>query len=395
MSYFPPYLDAAGLHLPTYLDRLESLLASYQTIFGPDVNLEESSPDYQLLSVFAKSLDDLSGVLLSVFASRNPSYAAGEALDLLLPLHGITREGATYSTVMLTLNGTPNAILAAAPQALDSEGHVWACQATGIQLDANGTKTVRAVCTTAGAITAEANTINQIVSPVTGLTSVNNASAATPGTDAETDASVRRRFALASSAPTRTIPDALAEAVAAVPNVIASKLYINDTDSTDANGIPAHSLCAVVQSGNANAIAKAIFMKKAPGIGTYGGNTGTVTDDFGVSHTVSFQRVSVAYVTLTIRLTALTGFNEDTALPAIRQAIMNYMDTLAIGQDLVIPALHAICYSAETNPTPTFAITQILGLVSGGTATSGVISATWKQRFSIPSASFITITVDS
>ena len=83
------------------------------------------------------------------------------------------------------------------------------------------------------------------------------------------------------------------------------------------------------------------------------------------------------------------------ALPAIRQTIMDYMDTLAIGQDLVLPALHAICYSAESNPAPTFAISQILGLVSGGTATSGVISATWKQRFSIPSASFITITVDN
>ena len=82
MSYFAPYLDETGLHIPTYSDRMASLLDAYRSIFGPDVNLTESSPDYQLLSIFARALDDFSAVLVSLFASRNPGYAAGAALDL-------------------------------------------------------------------------------------------------------------------------------------------------------------------------------------------------------------------------------------------------------------------------------------------------------------------------
>ena len=203
MSYFAPYLDETGLHIPTYADRMEALVSAYHSIFGPDINLTESSSDYQLLSVFARSLDDLSASLLSVFASRNPFYASGAALDLLLPIHGITRSGATFSTVMLTLTGTPNATLAVAPQALDTQGHIWACQATGITLDSNGSATVQAVCTAPGAITAEAGTITSIVMPVAGLSSVANAAAAVPGLEEETDASARHRFALASSAPSR------------------------------------------------------------------------------------------------------------------------------------------------------------------------------------------------
>ncbi len=132
MSYFAPYLDESGLHIPTYADRLEALLASYRSVFGPEINLTESSPDYQLLSIFARALDDFSALLVSLFAARNPSYAAGTALDLLLPLYGLTRRGATYSTVPVTLTGTPNAVLSAAPEFLDDAGNIWACQTAGL-----------------------------------------------------------------------------------------------------------------------------------------------------------------------------------------------------------------------------------------------------------------------
>ena len=87
--YFTPYIDGNGVHIPSYEDRMESLVASYRNIFGQDVNLEISSPDYQLLSVFAKALDDMSQVILVDFASRNPQYASGVGLDLLMPLHGL------------------------------------------------------------------------------------------------------------------------------------------------------------------------------------------------------------------------------------------------------------------------------------------------------------------
>ena len=307
MAYFAPYLDETGLHIPTYTERMEALLESYRSIFGPEINLEESAPDYQLLSVLARALDDLSALLVSLFASRNPAYAAGSALDLLLPLHGITREG--------TASGT------------------------------------------------------------------------------ETDASARHRFALAASAPARTIAESLADALAGVPNVSDAKILVNDTGETDAHGIPPHSICALVQGGAAAAIAKVIFNKKAPGIGTWGATSATVTDAFGVSHPIHFQRAATINTTVTVRLTPLTGFDETTLIPAIRQAVFDYVSTLGIGQELVVPVLYGICYSAEKAATPTFSVTQILALVTGGSATSGVLAAEWNQRFVIPSVGFVNVVV--
>ena len=91
MSYFAPYIDASGLHLPTYEDRLMDLCDAYRGIFGIEAELSASVPDYQLLSVFAKALDDVSSLTLQAYNSRSPQYASGSALDLLLPQYGLFR----------------------------------------------------------------------------------------------------------------------------------------------------------------------------------------------------------------------------------------------------------------------------------------------------------------
>ena len=105
MAYFNPYIDAFGIHMPTYEDRLQDLLSAYRSIFGQEAELYQAVPDYQLLSVFAKALDDTSALVLQAYNSRNPAYASGQALDLLLPQYGIVREpGETDASVRARMN---------------------------------------------------------------------------------------------------------------------------------------------------------------------------------------------------------------------------------------------------------------------------------------------------
>ena len=105
MAYFAPYIDASGIHMPTYEDRLQDLCSAYQSIFSQEAELSPSVPDYQLLSVFARALDDTSAFVVSAYHSRNPQYASGQALDLLLPQYGITREeGETDAEVRARMN---------------------------------------------------------------------------------------------------------------------------------------------------------------------------------------------------------------------------------------------------------------------------------------------------
>ena len=382
MSYFTPYIDEKGVHIPTYADRLESLLSSYRTIFGADINLEISSPDYQLLSLFARSLDDLSQLILADFNARNPQYASGAALDLLLPLAGLTRRGATYSTVPLTLSGTPNAVLPTAPEALDDNGHLWRCQTAGIQLDENGENTVYAICTTPGAVTAAAGSVHKLVTPVAGLASVVNRNAATAGLEAETDASCRNRLRNAASAPAVSTAEALRGAILGVKNVSSCVVYENNTDAADAHGIPAHSICVMVSGGTTAALAPLIFAKKAPGIGTHGSINAQVTDSFGEVHTIHFQRCTTAAVALTVELKPLKGFDE-AVKDRIREALTAYSASLQIGQDLVVPSLYGICYGVEKTSSPTFSIT-LLSASYMGSSTTDVLTAAWNQRFTMP-----------
>lgn len=58
MSYFAPYIDETGLHMPSFDDRLAELWARYCEIFDVDPALSASAPDYRLLSLLARSLDD-------------------------------------------------------------------------------------------------------------------------------------------------------------------------------------------------------------------------------------------------------------------------------------------------------------------------------------------------
>ena len=100
MAYFTPYLDDNGIHLPTYEDRLADLSETYRSIFGNEAELSPPVPDYQLLSLFCKALDDASAMVLQVCNARNPMYATGAYLDALLPQYGLIRgEGETDASL--------------------------------------------------------------------------------------------------------------------------------------------------------------------------------------------------------------------------------------------------------------------------------------------------------
>ncbi len=287
MPYFPPYIDSTGLHMPTYEDRLAALCESYRSIFGVESELSESVPDYQLLSVFARSLDDASALVLDAFHQMNPQYASGQALDLLLPQYGISR---------------------------------------------------------------------------------------LPG---ETDASVRSRIVTGLAGSGRTMEENLVAEIKAVPSVQRVALYVNDTDATDAKGIPSHSLCAVVQAGNLQKIAEAIFRKKAPGTGTYGTTTKQVVDDNGVSHSIAIYRPSTSYVTFSLEIKTYAGF-DNSMLDTIRQAIIQYIGSFEIGQSLIVPSVYGICYAAAGEKAGTFAISDLTATSpAAGVTTRIKVPAEW------------------
>ena len=302
MAYFAPYIDASGLHLPTYEERLEELTGAYRSIFGIESELSASVPDYQLLSVFAKALDDVSALVLQAYNSRNPAYATGQALDLLLPQYGITREAG------------------------------------------------------------------------------------------ETDASVRARIRHSLAGRSSGSADALLAAVKAARGVRDAVVYINETDSTDSIGIPAHSIAVVTRAGGANAVAQAIYDKKAPGIGTWGSNSGIATDAEGREHTVAFTRFTEKRIFLHLYIRVVEGGNQETIQNAVLPAVTEYLDSLSLAAPLNVPQLYGVAYAADPAIAKTFVVTDVQATLPGTTGViRDLVPCAWNEKISAAPGTGITI----
>ena len=331
LTTLAPTIDANGITAPTYADVLAFLQDQYRSIYGADTYLEPDSQDGQLLGVFAKAISDVNSVAIAIYRSFSPATAQGDALSSNVKINGIARKIASYSSADLVLIGQAGKTIANGA-AKDTNGVQWMLPAT-VTIPPSGTITVTATCATIGDVSARADTINQIATPVLGWQSVTNPADAAEGAPVESDAALRQRQTVSTALPSLTVLDGIIGAVANVPGVTRYVAYENDTSSTDANGIPSHSISLVVEGGDATAIANAIAAKKTPGAGTFGTTSIVVADIYGRPITISFFRPTGAPIGATVTIKALGGYTTQ-AGQQIQQAVSDYINGVQIGGGL-------------------------------------------------------------
>ena len=331
LTTLAPTIDANGITAPTYADVLAFLQDQYRSIYGADTYLEPDSQDGQLLGVFAKAISDVNSVAIAIYRSFSSATAQGDALSSNVKINGIARKIASYSSADLVLIGQAGKTITNGA-AKDTNGVQWMLPAT-VTIPPSGTITVTATCATIGDVSARAGTINQIATPVLGWQSVTNPADAAEGAPVESDAALRQRQTVSTALPSLTVLDGIIGAVANVPGVTRYVAYENDTSSTDANGIPSHSISLVVEGGDATAIANAIAAKKTPGAGTFGTTSIVVADIYGRPITISFFRPTGAPIGATVTIKALGGYTTQ-AGQQIQQAVSDYINGVQIGGGL-------------------------------------------------------------
>jgi uncharacterized phage protein gp47/JayE len=390
MAYFQPYVDIYGIHIPTYTDIRDELIAQSKTIFGSDIYIEADSQDYQLISIFADKIYDAMQSAVLAYNNRSPVTASGIGLDTLVAINGLTRQPATYSTAVITIVGSPSTAITNGV-VYDLNNIKWSLPAT-ITIPGAGTIDVTATCQTIGSIAANANDINKIFTPTLGWTSANNASAATVGTVIESDSFLRARQAISTAQPSLSRLEGTIGAIAAVSGVTRLKVYENDTGSTDSNGILAHSISCVVEGGTDLAVATAIFNNKGIGGGTVGTTTQAVVDSYGVSTNIKFTRPTNKDIDVVMTVKALAGYTTDITT-LIKANIAAYLSSLEIGADVSVSSLWGIALSSMPDlKSPLFSITALTAcLHSGSPGTSDIVIA--HNEVARGNVSYITITV--
>ena len=331
-------VTAQGISAPAYQTILTTITGYFQQIYGTDAYLDPDSKDGQMVALVALAVHDANNTAIAAYNSFSPSTGMADALSRNVKINGITRRGATNSTVDLTLTGTAGTTITNG-SAKDANGVIWSLPAS-VTISPDGTVTATATCASAGAVAAVAGSVTLINMPTRGWTKVTNASAATIGSAAETDSELRIRQRQSVALPSLTPFEALDGAIANVTGVTRHKLYENDSGSVDANGLPTHSVAAIVDGGDVKAIAKVIQGKKGQGVSTFGSTAVTVQDSWGNPHTISFSRSAPVPVYVAIVLKVFTGYTTQVGND-IRTAIADYINSLDIGDDLLLSRIYS------------------------------------------------------
>lgn len=341
-------VTAEGISAPDYQTVLDTITGYFQQIYGSDAYIDPDSKDGQMVALVALAIHDANNTAIAVYNSFSPSTGIGAGLSSNVKINGITRRAATNSTVDLLLTGTVGTAITNG-SVRDASRVVWNLPAT-VVIGSDGTVVATATCANSGAVAAVAGSVNAINTPTRGWASVTNPLAATVGVPAEKDAELRARQSQSVALPSLTPFEAVDGAIANIDGVTRHKLYENDTDNPDANGLPPHSIAAIVEGGDATTIANSLRGVKGQGVTPFGSTVIIVPDKYGSPHPVGFSRPVDVPVFVKITISPLTGYTSQVG-DEIKAAVAAYINSLAIGASVLLSRI----YSPAN-----------LGVVSGG-----------------------------
>lgn len=310
----PNSFDENGLQVITQNELVDNLTQSFQEIYGEDINVDSNSPDGQVINIFAQSLEDFYELLSQVYASFDPDQAIGNVLDQRCAINGIQRKGGTYTYVTidvetdraLTLEGIDQVAPEQAYTVSDSEGNLFVLSATSSINVGTSALVFRAL--NVGSVEVLPNTITTPVTIILGVVSVNNPSGAIEkGLNEETDAELRERRKQSLTIANQGYTDGLLAALLNIEDVTNANVYQNRTSTTDADGIPAHSVWVVVRGGTDQEIGEVMDYKVAGGVGMKGSTSVNVLQADGNYATYYFDRPTGELLYANIEITPLNG----------------------------------------------------------------------------------------
>jgi uncharacterized phage protein gp47/JayE len=373
----------------TYDEILSVLMDNAKDVFGEDLNDDDEAVIRLFYKPVARLLAENQSNLKTVLDSAQLEYAEGKALDLLTALIGVRRKSATKSVGSATFS---RQTAASVDYTIPKRTKIQTDSIDPIKFETTETAILQAgtndvsvpiqSVTTGVNTNVGSNTLTVMTSPPTGIEEVANPLQTDGGTDAEKDDDLRSRAKDELSDGMRATTKAIRNQLIKLNKIKSVSMFVNDTNSTDAAGIPPQHTECVVEGESDQKVGQTIFDTKGAGDGTHGGSHGTavtVQADIGngQTHPVSFSRPNIVqiYVDIDISTNNLYEGNDD-----VRDAIVEYIGgtitsggsddgELRVGDDVVYAKLLSAILSVNgVDDVPNL----LIGKTSSPTGTSNI-----------------------
>lgn len=382
-------IDETGFQRDRYQDVREENAKRWNDSF-PDMDTSTPRVAGRIISIQSAIHDNLNAKAEYILNSFSPFTAIGAQLSNLAPLMNKRRLPRIYSQVTLQFNADMNG--ATVPDgtivssSLDKTKKFATTQDLVIAPNSSGVVLAEAI--EANNFKPTAGTMTVLESGVYGISSVTNPNDGTLGRARETDAQLRFRMLQTSSAASGT-PEGIYTAVSQVDGVTYASVLENFTDTTNAAGMPPHSIMPVVDGGDDNEVALAILETRAAGIQftTSSDIPAATWESVSVINSANGQPVMVWFVrptntTATIAINISTDSNFPTdGQQRIKDEVVNFVNQWPIGKVLYASRLYT-----PVNLVPGVDINSVT--ING----TDRVSLTAYQRLNITDAN-ITITV--
>ena len=265
------YKTDRGVIVPDTSNVLADVQDEFRSVFGLDFNTDPETPQGRIIEMITRGRVFALQMAAACSNMLNLNRANGFVLDDLGSLFYLSRGVATYTRVVVGLNGVPNTIIPAGTRFQTTNGDIFITTEQAVLGADSGSATVDCRAEKTGPILCLANTLTTILDRVSGLETINNTSNQYQlGSNLEDDASFRERIKASQQKNALSVIGSIRAAVANVPGVSSVKVLENVSTSTVVSAgitIPAHGFAVIVDGGVKQDIANVIFSKKTLGSG--------------------------------------------------------------------------------------------------------------------------------
>ena len=300
--------DSNGIITQNLTEIISERETNLQPVMGEDFAVDKTTPIGNMELADSNNELTIQELIAWLFPNQmDANTAEGIFLDAICEKNRIYRYQPAYTTMDLILKGTPKTEFNAGDITVSDKvcGYYYDLNES-VVIGENGTVIAQFKCEDFGENYIASSSSIVIETPVVGLDSVvineDNPNLSL-GRLTETDEELRRRRMYSVQQTSTNTLGSISSNIYSIAGVQHVASFENDTEDTDANGLPMKSFEFVVDGGDEDEITDKIFLNKPVGTRAYGTTLKTKYDSEGNVYQVGYTKVKEINVGIEITLT--------------------------------------------------------------------------------------------